>query len=299
MSITQIKRNMDFTTLPRPVKTYHQKSYDRISPSKTQFDGKGKTVLVTGGATGVGYSISESFAEAGVARIIVVSRSPGPQEEAKKSLNAKFPKTEIQTVQASITDAGRMEEVIKQAGDIDVLVLCAANTHPALPSIDIPKDDFEACFTMNVFGQFSTLSAYLKQPGPSSKTVINISSAAAHMAMSHTAAYGPSKAAFSTILQSVAAEFPGGRDGVRIFQFHPGAFLTPMAKSVGFKEDNVPEGFWEDIKLPGDFAVWCAGPESTFLHGRFVWVHWDVDELIALKPRIEKEPGFLQLGLVQ
>ncbi|KAF2159336.1 hypothetical protein M409DRAFT_71111 [Zasmidium cellare ATCC 36951] len=253
---------MDFQSLPRPVKTYHQKTYDRISPSKTKFDGAGKTILITGGATGVGYSISESFTEAGA--------------EAKKSLTAKFPKTEIETVQASITDPDRMEEIIKQAGDIDVLVLCAANTHTA----------------------FSTIRVYLKQPTPTSKTIINISSAAAHMTLPQMAGYGPSKGAFSNILQAVAAEYPGENDP-RIFQFHPGVFLTPMAKSVGFSVENVPEGFWEDIKLPGDFAVWCAGPESTFLHGRFVWAHWDVDELIALKARVEREPGFLQLGLVQ
>lgn len=33
---------------PAEIKTYHQTTYDRISPSKT-FEGKGKTVLITGG----------------------------------------------------------------------------------------------------------------------------------------------------------------------------------------------------------------------------------------------------------
>lgn len=60
-----------------------------------------------------------------------------------------------------------------------------------------------------------------------------------------------------------------------------------------------PEGVeWEDIKLPADFAVWLAGPQSDFLHGRFVWAQWDVDELIALKERVEREANLLRLGLV-
>lgn len=38
--------------LPRPVKTYHTETYDRIAPAKAQLKGVGKTVLITGGATG-------------------------------------------------------------------------------------------------------------------------------------------------------------------------------------------------------------------------------------------------------
>lgn len=50
-----------------------------------------------------------------------------------------------------------------------------------------------------------------------------------------------------------------------------GAFLTSMARSVGFDENSFG-GNWEDIRLPGHFAVWLASREADFLHGRFVWV---------------------------
>ena len=58
------------------------------------------------------------------------------------------------------------------------------------------------------------------------------------------------------------------------------------------------KGNWEDVNLPADFAVWLAGPQSDFLHGRYVWAEWDVDELIALKEKVEQDPLFLRLGLV-
>ena len=98
------------------------------------------------------------------------------------------------------------------------------------------------------------------------------------------------------MLQHFAAEqdtLPERR--LRIFSYHPGAFYTPSA------EKNIPKDAfeWEDIRLPADFAVWLAGPQSDFLHGRWVWAHWDVDELIALKERVEREKGFLTVGLVQ
>lgn len=45
---------------PAEIKTYHQQSYDRISPSKT-FDGKGKTVLVTAGGLQAAGKVEQSL----------------------------------------------------------------------------------------------------------------------------------------------------------------------------------------------------------------------------------------------
>ena len=55
---------------------------------------------------------------------------------------------------------------------------------------------------------------------------------------------------------------------------------------------------WEDIQLPAHFAVWLASPEADFLHGRFVWAHWDVDEMIDSFPtRLAREPNFLRFDV--
>jgi hypothetical protein len=49
-------------------------------------------------------------------------------------------------------------------------------------------------------------------------------------------------------------------------------------------------------ELPGAFVVWASTPQAAFLHGRFTWSNWDVDELAARKAEFE-DPGFLKLGL--
>ncbi len=51
--------------------------------------------------------------------------------------------------------------------------------------------------------------------------------------------------------------------------------------------------------LPGHFAVWAASPEARFLHGRFVWTEWDVDELKSGEPRkkIDEDPSYLKVGV--
>ena len=81
---------------------------------------------------------------------------------------------------------------------------------------------------------------------------------------------------------------------MRIFSFHPGAFYTPTVAKHFAKDDMM----WDDMDLPANFALWLAGPESGFLNGRYLWANWDVDELIALKDRLEHDKSFLTIGLV-
>jgi hypothetical protein len=50
------------------------------------------------------------------------------------------------------------------------------------------------------------------------------------------------------------------------------------------------------VNLPGQFHVWLVSPEAEFLKGKFVWVNWDVDELIAGAEEL-KYPMALQVGL--
>jgi hypothetical protein len=49
--------------------------------------------------------------------------------------------------------------------------------------------------------------------------------------------------------------------------------------------------------LPGSFAVWAASPEAAFLHGRFVWAAWDVEELKSgpLREKLENDETFLKI----
>jgi NAD(P)-dependent dehydrogenase (short-subunit alcohol dehydrogenase family) len=282
-------------SLPRPVKTYHSTTYDRIAP--TNFSLKGKTALVTGGATGIGYSISTSFAQAGISRIVILARSTGPLEKAKKELEAAHAGLKVDTYSASVLDYARVEEIVKEVSRIDVLVLNAADAHDFGPTANIPTEQVQRTYEINVIAPFVLTKAYLALPTPEgkSKTVINISSAGAHIAVPNQAGYDSSKTAFAHLLQHWYSEHG---TGVRMFQLHPGAFYTQAVQRVGVKEDAFE---WEDIRLPGNFVTWLvASGEAGFLVGRFLWAHWDVDELVQkeVRERVERDPFWLKIGLV-
>ncbi|KAF3389848.1 Short chain dehydrogenase andI [Talaromyces pinophilus] len=282
-----------FSSWARPTEAYHSKSYDRISKHHG-FEGQGKTVLVTGGASGVGFAICKAFAGAGVARIAIVSRSAEPQKKARDELIAAWPATEVWTYQGSVTDSARMSEILHDLGTVDVLVMGVAAVHQRAKATSITTEDVQTAFDTNVIAAFNLTKAYLETPMPASgsKTVINISSAVAQVSDKLRSAYGASKAAAAQLMQCFAAERES--DTVRFFSFHPGTFYTPVV-AAHFKRDEIP---WDEPELPADFTLWLAGPESSFLNGHFLWAHWDVDELIAMKDRLAERPTLLTIGLV-
>jgi hypothetical protein len=52
--------------------------------------------------------------------------------------------------------------------------------------------------------------------------------------------------------------------------------------------------------LPGNFAVWAATDEASFLHGRYCWAGWDVQELkeaLSKECRLESQ-DFLKVGVI-
>ncbi|RMD39681.1 hypothetical protein DV735_g5448, partial [Chaetothyriales sp. CBS 134920] len=295
MSGVPAKRPFSTSVIPRPTKSYHETTYPRLA-DQHGFEGHGKTVLVTGGASGVGYEISKAFASTTIARLIIVSRNPEQQARVRAEFQRFFPSVETVGYIASITDTEDMVSILAQNATPDVLVLNAAIAHRRVEATALSPEEVDEAFETNVLSTFNIVQAYLNLPSPprsGRRTIINVSSGAAHAQVPFRAAYGPSKAAAAQILQAFAAQFHDS-DRVKIYSYHPGTFYTAgVAKDVA--RDRM---VWEDIRLPAHFALWLAGPQSDFLHGKFLWANWDVDELIGLRHRILGDSGFLTIGLI-
>ncbi|KAG6052373.1 hypothetical protein E4U17_005871 [Claviceps sp. LM77 group G4] len=284
-----------FEAVPRPTKTYRSASYDRIS-TRHGFNGTGKTILITGGSSGIGLNIAKAFAGAGVARIAILSRSRATQLTAKAELEAAYPSTSILLYEASVTDADRFASVLEELADVDVLVLCAAAVHARVSLVELSGNDVQHVFDSNSVSTVNLARLYIASAGTPGrdKTILHVSSAAAQMCAPLRSVYGASKAAAVQAMQHLARENEGTGHRVRVFSFHPGAITTPGSAAV-YTSGAVQ---WEDADLPAHFSLWLAGPESDFLNGRYVWANWDVDELVALKERLARDDRFLTIGLI-
>ncbi|KAJ4346519.1 uncharacterized protein N0V89_010450 [Didymosphaeria variabile] len=285
---------MDFT------KQYHLDTYASISCTQPELSQSGRTIFITGGAGGVGLAISRSFTEAGATRLVIVGRRAKKLAEAKNELLKLAPKPEdleILTYPCDIADSTGSKAVwadLKSKGiEVDVLVLNAAIANTVPNGLD--EDDFVdkvwATFDMNVRTNLELTSLFLKQ-GRTGKAVVSINSSAAHISPTQPIqlGYAPSKAALGALMQGIADSLKV--EEAQIVSFHPGSVKSESVMKSRWA--NAPIA-WNTDKLSGDFAVWASTKEARFLHGRFVWCNWDVDEMKAMGEF--KHPGFSRIGL--
>ncbi|KAI4228730.1 MAG: hypothetical protein L6R36_001420 [Xanthoria steineri] len=280
--------------------TVHKKSYPAISPDNDALSAKGKIVLVTGGSQGIGLAICTAFAEAGASNLIIVSRRATPFDEAMVVLEKTYPATTVTVLRASITDpkaTGEIFNTIRTSMDLepDILVLCAASKCTQGPILTIPEAEIQQDFNTNVTANLDWVRHFLLPDSARripDKKIINVSSCSAHMTLPGRGSYGASKEAFVHLLAHVQRDHAD--TGVKIFNFHPGGILTSMTRAMGMNEDSFP---WDDVSLPGSFAVWLASGEADFLAGRFVYANWDVEELKARAEEIVSS-DLLKIGMI-
>ncbi|KAG0648631.1 Serine 3-dehydrogenase [Hyphodiscus hymeniophilus] len=281
-------------------KVSHKGPYDAIDPTQPAVSAAGKTVLITAGHTGIGFVIAQNFAAAGASHIVLLARRVEVLEKSAKELSTTFPNTKIHYFAASLTDHAKIKDTLARirseiSPNIDVLVTSAAYAAPPAAAIDLPQEELKSSFDTNVFGNINLVREFLAGSGESSgreKVILDLSTVAAHIPLPTMAAYGVSKLTFTQWLAHVQQDMAG--KGLRVHSFHPGSIFTDAAKGFGMTEDSIP---WDDIQLPGRFAVWLASGDAAFLKGRFVWATWDVRELVERKGELESDTELLTIGL--
>ncbi|CCT67930.1 related to peroxisomal short-chain alcohol dehydrogenase [Fusarium fujikuroi IMI 58289] len=265
---------------------YHKKPYQAIDPALPVLQQTGRTVIVTGGNSGIGYAIARSFVKANAACVIILGRRKDVVASAVAKLQEEGCQfgsgTDVQDRTCDISDLKSTEHLWKSLESegtfVDVLVLSAASYGATEKILDGGLS--------KVWGEFE------------SNFLVNISTCATYMWSTMGAdrpTYGLTKNASTLLLQQIAQDTK--RTDMQIVSFHPGGILTDSAKRVG--GDSLKGLVFDDENLPGHFSVWAATPEASFLHGRFVWANWDVDELKTgpVREQIDTDEHFLKVGV--
>ncbi|KAI8964380.1 NAD(P)-binding protein [Daldinia sp. FL1419] len=288
--------------LKKPTKTYHTTLYPTVTPTRPELSQVGKTVLVTGASTGIGYHIAKSFVQAKADKVIILGRRVDKIKAAAESLSAEDQGTKVIAIPCDIGSPTAVAELWgRLAGEgtrVDVLVLNAANTGIMKPLMEQGVEGIWSAYDFNVRAQFDMTERFYKQElgAGSKKYLVHVSTAAIHHFEATTAmpTYPMTKHAGALTFQLLTYDIPP--KDMQVIIYHPGAIFTEAGERAGFTKDSMS---WEDAALPGGFAVWAATPEAEFIHGRFVWAGWDVDELKTGEAgkRLKEDQKFLKIGV--
>ena len=181
-------------------------------------DFSGRTVLVTGGAKGIGAAIAARFVELGAAVTIADLEAPPPDRLAE--LGASF-------VDCDVTDAGQLEAAVDAAagdGQLDVAVNNAGIFPTTGPMIDATDAFVQHMLDVNVRAQFSAAREAAKRM-VGGGSIVNLASIAALGGGAGISAYSASKAAVVAMTRAHALEL--GPRGIRVNAIAPGIIDTP------------------------------------------------------------------------
>lgn len=226
--------------------TFHRTAYGAISPTNPANSQAGRTVLISGASAGIGLSIAESYALASADTVILLGRRPHVLESAVTTIRDRLSEGSHCSLVTKVCDVSSAESVTAcwdslrdSHTSVDVMVLNVGETGPTRNTDDIIKH-----FEINVFANLRMLDRFQSQGPANGKVVLNISSGAAHgspVRAPGRGAYGASKAAFASLLQSNADVVPASE--LQMINIHPGLIFTDAARQMGMDERSLP---WDD-----------------------------------------------------
>jgi NAD(P)-dependent dehydrogenase (short-subunit alcohol dehydrogenase family) len=284
---------------------YHRSPYPAVATSNPKLSQAGRTVLVTGGGTNIGFGISKAFVQAKAATVIIVARRLEVLEEAatklRKEAQAVGTDTKIIIRQLDLGDLSAVEKLWKDFAaeniTVDVFVNNAVRFSDPKPLLALGFEELQAQFDVNVRAAIFITEKFVNQSGEKQRFLINVTSQVIHMTPSHVytqlrPAYALTKIAAASYFQLLALHVPAEK--VQITSFHPGLIWNEGWEGIGYNKDSM-----DSDDLPGGFALWLASKESSFLHGRYAFASWDVDQLAngPIRKRIDEDPYFLRVSV--
>lgn len=223
----------------------------------------GKSVIVTGAASGIGKAIAEAFAREG-AKVAIADLKTEAAETAAGEIEAAggtaLAVTMDVTSEAQVNDG--VAAVVEAFGGVDVLV-SNAGIQTVYPVEEFPFEDWKNMLAIHLDGAFLTTKACLPHMYGAGRggSIIYMGSVHSKEASALKAPYVTAKHGLLGLARVVAKE--GAKHGVRANVICPGFVLTPLAqkqipeqaKELGISEEEVVKNVMLKNTVDGEFTT--------------------------------------------
>jgi 7-alpha-hydroxysteroid dehydrogenase len=241
----------------------------------------GKTALVTGGGTGIGFGCAQALLAEGAA-VTIVGRRAELLEEGARKLAAAVPGGDVRWKTCDVTVEADVAAAVAHAADarghLDVAV---ANAGTGFGSFILLTDaaTFRQALDLNVLGTFNTIkAAALAMKDSGGGSIIGMSSVAGAVVHPSMPAYCSAKAGLEMLVRCAAEEL--GHFGIRVNSVRPGIvateimeqFVIPNREVVEEYLDNMPIARVGTVEDVARLVCFLAGPESSWITGQAIGV---------------------------
>ncbi len=240
---------------------------------------EGKTVLVTGGASGIGLGIVERFLADGAAVASFDLRPTRLAAPSDRFLSIEGDACDEATVDKAVADT------VRTFGALDVMV-CNAGVIGIVPMVEMEFAEWRRVVEINLHSVFLGARAAARQMIAQGKggVIVNASSGAGRRGAPNLAHYCASKAGVIGLTQSLAIELAPHK--IRVNCYTPGHIQTPFWKDIsegfarvtGKAPEDIVEGFrasvpWGRLGTPADVAAavsWVATDDAEYISGQAI-----------------------------
>lgn len=202
---------------------------------KNPFSVEGKTILITGAASGIGKATALQCAEMG-AKVILLDLN----EEGLNTMKSELPEGSAEVFALNLTDFEALCDTVSKFPKLDGVASNAGIFYSMMAKLS-DKKDMEKIFQINTFSHINLVQQLMEQKklNKGASIVFTSSMSGVFCGAVGGSLYGATKSALAGYAKALAIEL--APRGIRVNTIHPGMVNTPLIHSAALSQDVLDE----------------------------------------------------------